>query len=266
LDSQNKTAKQLDRDPSDNRVRALLANVYLGLEDFEAAKLVLTEGKRLQPDPNLDRALAKILALQHDRARQSNQGLDEQLQFLLDAIELESNDFGIYRRLMKFYSDAEPTGEQRVRIRELLEVIVKSDRPKAFAYVALSEISWIEGDLDQATQQMEKAYKLDNKMVLLVNNLAWMLAHADQPDLERAEKLARTAVDQQPQNPRVRDTYGTILMKLQKYQEAALELNLALTGAPNSSEIHEKLVDVYEHLGNKEQAQFHRGQVEQTPK
>jgi Flp pilus assembly protein TadD len=71
-------------------------------------------------------------------------------------------------------------------------------------------------------------------------------------------ELAEKAVRQRPEDPRIRDTYGTILFKLERYRESASELNLALQGAQNPKQIHDKLAAAYDKLGMVQQARIHR--------
>ncbi|MFT5302548.1 MAG: putative Zn-dependent protease, partial [Mariniblastus sp.] len=110
----------------------------------------------------------------------------------------------------------------------------------------------------QAKFHVEQAYQMDNKMVVVLNNLAWYIAHDEVPDLPRALELIELAVSQNPDEIRLRSTYGTVLMKLGRDQEAARELELSLTGVMNRKEVHRKLAILYENLGSSEMASIHR--------
>ena len=128
-----------------------------------------------------------------------------------------------------------------IKILSLFEEIVTGDRPTALAHFALSNILWIIDERDQAKFHLEQAYLLNNDFVIIINNLAWILALEESPDLERALELAATAVSRVPENPRFRDTLGTVLVKLGRHKEAISELQLALSGVPDTAPVHQKL-------------------------
>ena len=126
------------------------------------------------------------------------------------------------------------------------------------AHFALSNILWIQEQRVRARFHLEQAYSLGNNFVVIVNNLAWILANDENPDLERALELARTAVDRAPDNPRFRDTLGTVLMKQSQYEKAISEFQRAINGIPNRSKVHSKLAFCYLALGMTDLAELHR--------
>lgn len=252
--------KELGDDKFNHQIRVTLANVLVRQGNIEEAKKVLITGLKLKPDRFISRASADFLAMQYDRAREANADLGEQLGFLVDALKLDPNHVKIYKRLVAMYMASKESPDRMATIRETLQGVVTSEQPSALAHLALSNVYEQEGKPDQARFHLEQAHKMDRNMPLIVNNLAWSLAHAEQPDLERALELAKTAVGQVPNNPRLRDTYGTILLKLERYREAAAELNLALQGSSKPEKIHAKLGLAYEKLGMDDLAQIHRNQ------
>ena len=58
-----------------------------------------------------------------------------------------------------------------------------------------------------------------------------MLAHKDEPDLDRALTLAETALNTAPTDYRFLDTYGSILVLQKKYDQAITSLQKALPGS-----------------------------------
>ncbi|MDG1512475.1 MAG: hypothetical protein P8R31_12315, partial [Mariniblastus sp.] len=88
-------------------------------------------------------------------------------------------------------------------------------------------------------------------------NLAWMLAHSEPPDFDRALELATAAVNRVPKDAQCRDTLGTILMKLGRNKEAISHLEIALKGAANKQAVHQKLSATYKSLGMDELSQIH---------
>ena len=110
---------------------------------------------------------------------------------------------------------------------------------------------------------MKKSYELNPNFSTVVNNLAWMLAHQENPDLDRALTLAESALKTAPSDYRILDTYGSILVLQKKYDQAITSLQKAL---PNSDKqvgksIHEKLAICYQAIGQPELAKLHTEQA-----
>src|SRR5205823_4094587 len=84
------------------------------------------------------------------------------------------------------------------------------------------------GKLDQAKQYLEQAYKLDPAGPVLANNLAWVLAHTNPPDLDRALAIINTVIERQPKDARFRETRGQVLAKIGRWHEAITDLQAAL--------------------------------------
>ncbi|MGE0759287.1 MAG: hypothetical protein AB7O38_19875, partial [Pirellulaceae bacterium] len=93
---------------------------------------------------------------------------------------------------------------------------------------------------------------------VVLNNLAWVLAHQPEPDLEQALKLADEAVEIAPANADVRETRGQILTKLERWPEALADLEVALGYLQGNVSLHRSVATIYERLGNSSMARRHR--------
>lgn len=102
------------------------------------------------------------------------------------------------------------------------------------------------------------AVDADSQQDAATNNLAWLLAFQEPVDLPRALALADRAVKLVPTNPHYRETRGQILIQLERWGDAASELEIALNGMPDSKPIHQSLALAYEKLGRSEAARMHR--------
>ena len=109
---------------------------------------------------------------------------------------------------------------------------------------------------------MELAYKIQPKFTIVLNNLAWVLAHQDPPALDRALELASRAVQQSPNDGRYHDTLGTIYLKQEKYKDAAAEFQLALVGVEDPIAVRKKLVTVYTKLNMPDQVEIQEDIIE----
>jgi tetratricopeptide (TPR) repeat protein len=90
----------------------------------------------------------------------------------------------------------------------------------------------------QPPEKMIEAYsallRFDSRNLMLMNNLAWNLCLANR-DLDRAEKLSRTTIMQEPSNPIYLDTYAWIMYLKGDYQSAFFYIQRALDNATDES-------------------------------
>ncbi len=202
--------------------------------------------------------------MRYDLSRRKQDDPQTQMDFLTQAIEIDPNYSAVYSRMIQLFAEVHESPDQAKKIRSLFQEIVTGDRPTALAHFALSNILWIEGDRDSAEFHLEQAYLINNNFVVIINNLAWILAHGENPDLERALELAETAVRRVPENPRFRDTLGTVLLKSDEHRKAISELQLALKGVPDKNAVHQKLAICYKSLGMNDLSLLHLGRIK-TP-
>jgi predicted Zn-dependent protease len=92
----------------------------------------------------------------------------------------------------------------------------------------------------------------------LLNNLAWVLMQDEDPDLERALKVADSALAMAPDRAEIRETRGQILLGLERWKEAVAELELALQELGGRPRLHRGLAEGYRRLGETELAEEHQ--------
>ncbi len=93
--------------------------------------------------------------------------------------------------------------------------------------------------------EMALNHQPDNALVS--NNYAYSLALRGK-NLEKALILSRVAVTQQADNPAYLDTYGWILYKMGKYEDALVYIKKSLASGEVSAEVLEHLGDIYREL------------------
>ncbi len=91
----------------------------------------------------------------------------------------------------------------------------------------------------------------DNPLIL--NNYSYSLAERDK-DLQRALQMARRAIELSPDNAAYLDTYGWVLYKLGRYQEAVKYIKRSIELRDDSAVVIEHLGDVYKAMGDLENA------------
>ena len=101
---------------------------------------------------------------------------------------------------------------------------------------------------------MKNPWRSRNDNAYVLNNYAYYLSIRD-IQMEKAEDMAKRAVAIEPDNSSFQDTYGWVLFKLGKYQEAREWIGKALEDKENvSGEVLEHYGDVLFRLGDITQA------------
>ncbi len=250
----------LDQDDRNTPVRIALARVVANLGTYDRAERILMDGFRVQPDASIKRAIADLSIMRHDIARQENQDIDLQMRYLKNGLKFDRDYALTYSKLVAMFKGRN-SPEVTTEIRAILQNIVDSENPTSYAHFALSSVLWQDGKQEQAQFHLEEACQMDENIVLALNNLAWLLAHADKPDLDRALELSKTAVDKRPTDNRLRGTLGTIYLKMGRDSEAVVELKKSLPAIVDKKEVHRKLALAYQNLNMSEMAKIHEEQA-----
>jgi tetratricopeptide (TPR) repeat protein len=100
------------------------------------------------------------------------------------------------------------------------------------------------GDRDGTIASMKKVLEIDHDHIQALNFLAYIYAETGR-DLAEAEKMARRALDLQPDDGYILDTLGWVLFKRGQYKESVRALEAAYKIQPNEAVIAEHLGDAY---------------------
>lgn len=249
--------KILDKDPLNHSVRILLSAVLVKQNREEQAEQNLKVGVQLQPDQKIMNALSDFYLMRHDRSVYGGKPFEDQLEFLQTALTFDPNHLPVYERLIT-QSRIHMETEGFERIQNMLEESIVNGKSTALSHFALGNLMYLKGDFKDSQFHMERAYELDAKFLVIANNLAWLLAHNENPELERAYELIKGVVERRPEDARFRDTLASVLMKLGKTDEALTEFERALPGVQDKKSIHEKLAVLYDQVGKKNLAELHR--------
>lgn len=134
-----------------------------------------------------------------------------------------------------------------------LERAIQLDAKNVEARSALALVYDELGQTADSDSLYEQALRLDPDNHLLLNNYGYSLAERGL-QLERALKMAESAVAQQPENQSYLDTYGWIWFQMGKYAEAREYINKAILLGSTSPVIHEHLGDIYYKLADSARA------------
>jgi tetratricopeptide (TPR) repeat protein len=122
------------------------------------------------------------------------------------------------------------------------------------------------GDLPKALEQYRLALRDGIDTPTFYNELAWIEVESGVGDVQAAVGYSARALQADPRNPDVLDTYGWALHRAGRSREALPHLERALAGKPRMFCIHYHLGEVYGALGDHARAERHlREQIRRFP-
>ncbi len=105
----------------------------------------------------------------------------------------------------------------------------------------------------KSDESYDKALRIDPANSIVLNNYAYYLSLREEK-LSKAEKMAKKAVEYDPENSANMDTYGWVLYKLGKYEEALTWIGKAIEQDEASAVLLEHYGDVLYKLGDEKKA------------
>lgn len=232
------------------------AQAALLVNESAQAEAVLEEGLKQTSSPRCHRALAHVLAT---RAAALDgtvaDGPGGKLALIERGLSYNPDDPLLLNQLAALMRTK---GIESARARKALTGLLAHGKSAPWAHLLLGVDAEDQGHAREARMHFEQAYRSAPQLPEVANNLAWVLAHNDPPELDRALALVETALRARPQNPHFRDTRGQILVKLGRWTDAIPDLEGALASRPNQSELHTALARSYDELGSTALAAEHR--------
>lgn len=142
--------------------------------------------------------------------------------------------------------------------------VIGDDQLKARFYSMLGEAYHQKESFTASDEAFEMAIDLDPDNVFTMNNYSYYLSVREE-NLERAAELSSKTNELQPGQPSFQDTYGWILYKQEKYDQAKEWLEKAIrSGGSQQAVILEHYGDVLFKLGQKESAMEHWKMAQQA--
>lgn len=256
--------KLLNNESSWTYVDALLINFKLSHPNDSRTYSVYSDFLSLKKEYAKAREnLLKSIALQKDRFQIWNQLIiiDSELQDWKSmvehgeqALELFPSNPALYYYLGIGYFQLE---EYRESI-EILEtgkmMIFKSEAGLVDFYVLLGDAYNAIDNYKKSDENYDLALQANPNNAYVLNNFAYYLS-LRKDKLEQAEEMAKKAVELEPDQYNYQDTYGWVLFRAEKYEEAVKWLKLAVdNGGEINGEIIEHYGDALYKSGNVEEA------------
>ncbi len=205
---------------------AALARVMIAQEKpDEAIATVRLQLKNAPDNPNYLMMLAGLL----DNFGASPDSSDEALNLLEKAVEIAPYMPGIYSMRAGILMKQEKTDEAIENYKTMIE---KS--PNAIeGHMALGSLLEQTGDKAGAMKSYSRVLEIRPDFAPAANNLAWLKANSDKPDLGEALRLALIAKEAQPEDPYISDTLGFVHYKRGSYQLALTQFTKATEKRPD---------------------------------
>ncbi len=256
--------RALEVNPLDLPRRLMLTRVLVDQKRLDEAEVVLRAGYQLAASPELRRALSNLEIVRYEQTPPesltlSDEELKGRVKTLGKALEIDPTNPAVLRHWGLLH-ERFATVEQKSLLIKMLEQSIVDGQATAFGHFTLGGMLWQSGQHEEGMFHMEQAFKLDPRFMDAANNLAWMLATQDPPDMERANALIREALKFSPNHVDYLDTYTEVLVREKKWDDALviLERLFPRVGPTQKKELHRRLALVYENLGKADLAKLHR--------
>ncbi len=230
--------------------------------DFEGALERLQAGANRSVDANYGLAMGDVYLLWLQRVKRTRpDDLQMQISLLQKGLSFGPKNPG----LLKLLTDLSLTKDAKTEAaRVLLNKMLAQGTAPEILHFLLGTAAWERGESAKAGEHFRLAYEAAPSAALVANNMAFMLAMGEKPDLARALAIMNPLLEKYPGNFHFRDTRGHILVKMGRWREAVADLEFALPKLNNQGPTHTALAKAYRGLGMADLAAEHDRLSHQT--
>ncbi len=228
-------SSQLSQSPNNTNFRLGLAQAMMLTDRTEDASKLLNDGYRLTSDQRLARMLGSVLAVWENRLVREDDGprnLLKRLQIVHAAIKVSPNDPTIGQAAIQVLIQCRDTQDPAVA---QLRKAILSGEALASSHFIRGTMALLQNRFDEALEHLRIASD-DSNLPGILNNFAVAISETRGGNLEHALKLSQVALEKSPTHPYFLETRGQILLKMERWQEAISDLELALN-APELSPV-----------------------------
>ena len=219
--------------PESDKVRFYLSAVYEEKKQYQAAfdqYLQITKGSSYFEESRVHAAyLAKLLG-----------HADEGLKIVNEVVAGKVANIQTYFLAAQFHEDQKAYDKSISVVKIAQKTFPKNAQAHFYEGTLLDKLN----RKKEMLQSMETALEIEPDNIQTMNYIAFSLAEMNE-QLEKAEFLARQAVQKEKNDGFILDTLGWVLYKKGQYKEAAAVLEKALEIQPGVGIIAEHLGDVY---------------------
>lgn len=136
------------------------------------------------------------------------------------------------------------------RFNRALKLVVSDNDLLAQIYMHLGDTYHALNNPEESDKAYDKSLQIRDNNAYVLNNYAYYLSVRNK-DLEKAEQMSKRALALDPENSSFQDTYGWIMYKLGKYEDAKVWIGKALNDPEGvSAEVLEHYGDTLYRLGD----------------
>ncbi len=254
----------LEMNPENGLARITLALSLTSLSKYQEALNILNEayGKTKQEEFRKMMATTCLDWLRHVENLPKAGGderLAERLKILNEGINYDPTNFDLLAKLSEMMTEP---GKGAAEAKKILNKMIVTSQSPGMAHFFLGNDAWLHKKFDVAGTHWEAAFKLEPRMPVVANNLAFLLAFNEPTDEKRALSMVDQALNVPGSAPLLQGqllgTRGQIFAKMGNYKEALTNLEGALKVDQTIAGIHTSLADTYEHLGMPDLAAEHK--------
>ncbi len=256
-------SSELDDHRDSQRLRLSCAEVLFHLDRLDESENVLIAGLTETVTKENERAIKNVLSklLLVRLQRSDNSGTAMRYECLKKSLRYNSDNLRAHFAIQQLIQGL-PLGEQKKKLMTDIISLAENDKSGNFAFT-LAAIFKSESDFEKALAWSEKAIQLDPDNHSKQSQLSHLELFIPEGDLTRAIALARSAVTKKPSRPAYRLNLGQILMRMDRYEDAVVELKIGLTCADEKMNvslkrsIHVALIECLSEIGHHDLAQSH---------
>ncbi len=224
---------------------------YLQMKNFpqDSINTVYYQALKIEPD-NASVRLALIQSLWKE------QNFDEIIRLSKEATQYNPDEMAFYYFLGVCYFQKGNNDASLDALRRGVSQI-NSKSNKEFVsdfYAIMGDILHEKGKSTEAYAAYDSCLQWKPDNISCLNNYAYFLSEEDK-DLDKAERMSKKTIDEEPENPTYLDTYAWILFKQQRYEEAQKYIDKVLELSPSpDATLLEHAGDIYSKTSNTKEA------------
>ena len=224
---------------------------YLQMKNFpqDSINTVYYQALKIEPD-NASVRLALIQSLWKE------QNFDEIIRLSKEATQYNPDEMAFYYFLGVCYFQKGNNDASLDALRRGVSQI-NSKSNKEFVsdfYAIMGDILHEKGKSTEAYAAYDSCLQWKPNNISCLNNYAYFLSEEDK-DLDKAERMSKKTIDEEPENPTYLDTYAWILFKQQHYEETQKYIDKVLELSPSpDATLLEHAGDIYSKTGNTKEA------------
>ena len=206
---------------SPERGNQLLVQFYIHNNNNGKAKRLIDELLKTDSDKDYPYLLASGFYMQEKQIQNAIDILKNGMTHVSDKLRIKMQLASIYIT----------TGDKD-RAEQILQRIIEETPDFSPAYSSLAGIAEVKGNKEKALELYRSALEYDRNNIAALNNLAYLLTDNFGKEKEALD-LAMTAYRKQPNDPRIMDTLGYVLLKNNRSKDALNLLTKANELLPN---------------------------------